>query len=110
MSIPALSPSPAGTALMRCWPVANAPPFYHPNHRVCCRPSAVILQLATKEEKFGRIISAIQHYGTHLRCMAVHLFKARPGCKGRCRMFRGGLAGCECTTASEPLQGRRYAT
>lgn len=35
----------------------------------------IILQLATKEEKFGRIISAIQHYGTHLRCMAVHLFK-----------------------------------
>ncbi|KAL4424914.1 hypothetical protein ABPG77_009643 [Micractinium sp. CCAP 211/92] len=35
----------------------------------------IILQLATKEEKCGRIVSAIQHYGTHLRCMAVHLFK-----------------------------------
>ncbi len=52
--------------------------------RHACPLAAVVLAVAADEEKRGRTVKAIELYGTHLRCMAVHCFKVSrwQGCGG----------------------------
>ena len=66
-------------------------------------PPAVVLAVAGTQEKLRYIKTAITLYGTHIRCMAVHVFKVGPPGGGgvvACGRARG--AGQRCRVACLP--------
>lgn len=68
-------------------------------------PAAVVLAVAGDEEKRGKIKRAIELYGTHLRCMAVHCFHVRRG-RVAGATWRSGRARRAYTPAAPPAASR----